>query len=96
MIFTVINTSIANLVLYLYKANPNTNTNTNININISLADMVLYLHKADPNSNPANAADVARDLLREDGEAAFSVDLHRSLCKRIWTFGGGSFEAFQE
>ena len=65
-------------------------------INTSLANMVLYLYKADPNSNPANAADVARDLLREDVEAAFSVDFHRSLCKRIKTFGGGSFEAFQE
>ena len=52
-------------------------------INTSLDNMVLYLYKANPDSNPANGADVARDLLREDVEAAFSVDFHRSLRKRI-------------
>ena len=55
-----------------------------LKIYIILSTPVLfYLHKANPNSDPANAADVARDLLREDVEAAFSVDFHRSLRKRI-------------
>ena len=42
-----------------------------------------YLEEADANADASDHGDVALDLLGEAGEAAFGVDLHCSLEKRV-------------